>query len=216
MPHELVKRDGAFHLNLHKDQENSVRFVLPNGRTITVTYKKRFSRDEDSILIQQKPDIIVSLEGGGWPPLNLLLDAKYRVKFDKNNQSIGPGDDAINVLHRYRDAILDTTESPMDSRPKRTVIQAAALFPHYDPDNTFERSVFWKSLKKFGIGAIPFLPSEQRYLKAWLESILQSDDWSVAESAISHIAIDKREDWRKAASEGVLIGILSSKMRLND
>ncbi|MGL1446695.1 nuclease domain-containing protein, partial [Vibrio parahaemolyticus] len=40
------------------------------------------------------------------------MDAKYRFKY--HNNSVGPGDDAINVLHRYRDAILQTAPATTD------------------------------------------------------------------------------------------------------
>jgi hypothetical protein len=208
----IKHRQSGVRVTLKSGQQSSVRFNLKDGKIINVVYNKSFKQDDDAILIPQKPDIIVTVEGTGWPKLSLLLDAKYRVRSDPWITSLynspGPDDDAINALHRYRDAILEIEKVDLSSVPKRTVLQAAALFPYRDSDGSFTESKLWTSLQKIGIGAIPLIPTEKQYLGKWLDSVLRSGEWSLADKAISHVAIEKREDWRRAASEAVLIGIL--------
>lgn len=201
-----VKQNGL-HINLRKDHQAAVEFETSSGRTIRVVYNKEFRG-----LTNQKPDIIVSLEGAGWPSLSLLLDAKYRVRFDTETLSLfkspGPDPDSINVLHRYRDAILENRTTEEQSRPKRTVIQAAALFPYRDTENNFNQSDLWKSLDTIGIGGIPLVPTDKRYLDAWLKSIVETGEWALADRALSHVAVERSSDWRSAASQAVLIGVL--------
>lgn len=205
---QLVRvRQNGLHINLRKDHESVVEFETSTGRTVRVAYNKEFRG-----LTNQKPDIIVSLEGPGWPPLSLLLDAKYRVRFDTETLSLfgspGPDSDSINVLHRYRDAILENRTKEEQSSPKRKVIQAAALFPYRDGENNFNQSRLWKSLDTIGIGGIPLVPTDKRYLDAWLKSVLETGEWALADRALSHVAVERAFDWRSAASQAVLIGVL--------
>lgn len=208
----IQSKQSGLAIALTKGEESNVPFSLPDGRKITVTYNKKFALDDDSILIPQKPDMMVTLEGNDWPKLRLLLDTKYRIRCDDSilelYKSPGPDQDAINSLHRYRDAILEIEKIGQDQKPKRTVIQAAAIFPYRDPDGSYSDSRLWRGLEKIGIGAIPLVPTEKRYLQIWLSTLLHSGDWSLADKAIPHLAVEKREDWRRAASEAVLIGIL--------
>jgi uncharacterized protein len=213
---DLIKASiSGLKVALQKGKQSDVVFNLAGGRKITVTYNKPFPADDESILIPQKPDIMVTIEGANWPTLTLLLDAKYRVRCDERilafYKSPGPDEDAINALHRYRDAILEIENVNNDRRPKRTVIQAAAIFPYVDSDNSFTESRLWRGLEKIGIGAIPLVPTEKRYLQKWLASVLRSGQWSLADRAINHIAVEKREDWRRSASEAVLIGVLPTE-----
>lgn len=82
----------------------------------------------DDVLMTQKPDIVLSLESEDWPTIRLILDAKYRIdtsrRYLEQMRTPGPPADAINVLHRYRDAILEKDPASDPSGPgKRTVIE---------------------------------------------------------------------------------------------
>lgn len=52
------------------------------------------------------------------------------------------------------------------------------------------------------------LPGVVGYLDAWLKAVIHTDCWTTAEGVISHSVQDKFHDWRKAASEIVLVGVL--------
>jgi uncharacterized protein len=75
-------------------------------------------------------------------------------------------------------------------------------------EGEFEESKLWKALDKIGIGAIPFLPASTTYARKWLRNAMQQGGWSMAERAIENVSDSQIQDWRKAASEAVLIGVL--------
>jgi hypothetical protein len=104
----------------------------------------------------------------------VVLDAKYRVTADpeyvERYGSPGPPEDALNVLHRYRDAIVRPGNGP---GPERIVGRAAALFPFREAElGAFGASRLWRSLDGLGVGAIPLLPGSTEYLEAWVGTIL--------------------------------------------
>ena len=63
------------------------------------------------MLIPQRPDMVITLEKKDWPAMHLVLDAKYRLDaspdYINRYKSPGPPEDALNSMHRYRDAILE-------------------------------------------------------------------------------------------------------------
>lgn len=203
-------------VRLQKGRETATRFEGPSGRRVTVTYNRLFSDDsaDKVILVPQQPDIVVSVEDPNWPRLHLLIDAKYRV--DASSEYVsrygtpGPPEDAINVLHRYRDAILERVPgTPTGDRPQRTVVEAAAAFPFHETNlGAFGSSSLWRALDRLGVGAVPLLPGSIDYLRQWLRSALRRGGWSMADHAIPHRAHEQAYDWRVAAAEPVLVGVL--------
>ncbi len=126
-------RKTGFVVKLTAGRQQSVTFAAEGSRRIKVTYNPKFE-NRDTTLIPQKPDILISFEEKNWPRIQLICDAKYRIETSKEYveqyQSFGPPADAINVLHRYRDAILEfDAPNRNQSQPKRSVVQSAAIFP---------------------------------------------------------------------------------------
>ena len=207
---------GQSGLSVHLKQGASqqVAFRAGNHRTIRVKYNPKFA-NQGTTLIPQKPDILIRFEEDGWPIIQLVADAKYRIdatdKYRRQFKSFGPPADAINVLHRYRDAILEIEQNEAETTIlKRSVVQAAALFPMNHSAEDFHDSRLWQSLERLGVGAIPVLPSNSAYLKEWLLSSLRQGGWSMADRAIANLADEQARDWRIAASEPVLVGTLRS------
>lgn len=204
-------------LSVQLKQGETQQAIFPAGqhRTIIVKYNAQYASQETT-LIPQKPDILIRFEDDGWPIIQLVADAKYRIdasdQYRQQFKSFGPPTDAINVLHRYRDAILEVDGNP--SQPpelKRSVVQAAALFPmNCLPGEDFRDSRLWQSLQRLGVGAIPVLPSNTALLKEWLLSAVREGGWSMADRAIASLADAQARDWRIAASEPVLVGTLRS------
>ena len=204
---------SGLEITMKAGRESKVTFNQDNGRKIEIYYNPRIQDELD--ISEQRPDMMITLSEPNWPTLNLLLDAKYRVRFDdkyvKQFGAPGPDIEAVNALHRYRDSILEY-DGAADSVPKRKVIQAAAVFPFRDTSEvSFSDSKLWRSIDKLGIGAIPLIPGDKSYMEAWLDTVLSRGGWSIADRAMSHQANDKAKDWREAASESVLVGVLRTE-----
>jgi uncharacterized protein len=194
-------------MRLRRGSESRVIIEAANHR-VTIRFNPTFS-DASSILVSQRPDIVIAFEQDGWPELHLVLDAKYRIDASRDQVqrygAPGPPDDAINVLHRYRDAILDASESATEL-PKRVVVQAAAIFPSRDePGEKHGESRYWEMLERIGIGAIPALPEATEYLERWIEQSVALGGWSLADGSIRDRATDQLDYWRDAAEEVVIL-----------
>ncbi len=198
-------RQHGLHTLLEKGRTTTINL---NNATVSVelTYNPRYTGG----LIPQQPDIMLALRQKGWPPLYLLLDAKYRIEtapgYIARYGAPGPPEDALNVLHRYRDAILEQPDK-LGSRPKRAVVQAVVLFP-FVADAGYRRSRLWQSLESVGIGAVPMLPGAEEYLRTWLRAALLRGIWETADTALDHTALSRSRELKEAACEPVLIGVL--------
>ena len=141
---------------------------------------------------EQRPDIVLNIsKDSGETVLTYLYDAKYRVindkKLDKDfeeqdiNEAVelGGGDypptDAINQMHRYRDAIYYSKEH--EPYRSKEIIGGYILFPGRGDDEHISQRYFSTSVEDVNIGAFPLLPNankeqEGRLLKAHLHKIL--------------------------------------------
>jgi len=163
-----VERHGL-RLQLRRGQAQTVAFPLAGGRRLAITYNPRFGGK--GYLVPQQPDLVLTLGGPGAPPIRYVLDAKYRLDaspaYVRRFGIPGPPADALNALHRYRDAILDR------DRQGRTVVQAAALYPYREPEpGTYAAARHGQALEEVGVGAIPLLPGATTHLEAWLRGVL--------------------------------------------
>jgi len=198
-------RDRGLSVLLCRGNESSMPFALPDGRRLTVRYNPKMGKDA---LVPQQPDLLLTMEHRDWPAVHLVLDAKYRLddsdEYVARYASRGPPEDALNAMHRYRDAILEQ----MDGATTRTVVQAAALFPDRVEPVRFVMGRLWRALRRIGVGAIPLLPGHEQLLRDWLRQWLNHGGWNMADHAIDHAAIRRASEWRRAAAEPVLIGSL--------
>jgi uncharacterized protein len=205
-----VSRQGL-HVLLNKGKQTTAVFKAQSGRKIKVTYNPRFQ--DPSVLIPQMPDFVISVEDKFWPAQHLLADAKYRLEntpeYVDRYRAPGPPEDALNAMHRYRDAITEEVRIHGVAKPQRSVIQAAALFPYREPAiGSFHGSRLWDALQKIGVGAIPLLPNDDTYLREWVRSAFQRGGWALAERAVEHRSVERIREWQIAASEPVLVGVL--------
>ena len=67
-----------------------------------------------------------------------------------------PPTDAIDQMHRYRDAIYYVDKE--NNKPKREVIGGYVLFPGNYTKEEYEQSYYHQSAEKVGIGAFPLRP----------------------------------------------------------
>lgn len=139
-------------------------------RTLTLSYNRTYPGQTGS----QRPDIVLRIQQEGEPDLVIVLDAKYRVDATADYRTTfgapGPPIDAINALHRYRDAIVTQADTRLAMRP---VVRGAALFPLTAMETTsYPMSSLYASLDSLGIGALPFLPGNTELVEQWLDYLL--------------------------------------------
>ena len=76
------------------------------------------------------------------------------------------------------------------------------------PEDDFTKTKLFRSLADVGIGAIPLLPGSTELLSRWLRGALLGGGWARSDTALGHATERRAEDWRRAATEAVLIGTL--------
>lgn len=212
-PTEPLLQSSGLSILLSRGREQTFRFVLGGNRKIEVIYNPQF-QNQKAILIPQRPDILIRLLQEGWPPIQIIIDAKYRLdtrpEYRQQFGSPGPPVDAINVLHRYRDAILESAATEeISSRLRRSIVYAAAVFPaDADTCRSFRESRLWDSLERLGIGAIPALPHDLTLLREWLQRILRQSGWETADQVVSHSAEIHRARLRSDSRQPVLVHVL--------
>lgn len=210
------KLDGSkLSVQLRGGLGQQISFQAGPQRVIHVAYNRTL-KDKLAMLIPQKPDILIRLEEDGWPILQLVVDAKYRIdataEYRQQFGSFGPPRDAINALHRYRDAILEIDQAETSGQiAKRSVVQAVAVFPLDGlSSENYRSSRLWQALQRLGVGAIPFLPSTRELFREWLLGTVRMGGWALSDRAITHAADQRAVAWRAAARDAVWVGVLRS------
>ena len=113
--------------------------------------------DTTSKTTEQRPDIVLRLsKTADSIQYTYLFDAKYRIRDTRVNKVDVPPVDAINQLHRYRDAIYYNQST--DERLKREVIGGYVLYPGNMTKNEFVGSYYQRSVDEVNIGAFPLKP----------------------------------------------------------
>lgn len=166
----LIKIDASgVSLTLIKNKDSSqVTYEIDKGTTITLQY----NQNQYSSTTPQKPDnlfVINKHESGiNW---QYVFDAKYRINSygKENNTYIGPEQDDINTMHRYRDAIIAENKS---KETVHTVVGAYVLFPYPDNTEKYKDNLFFKTIQEVNIGAFPFLPGKTELVEEFLNSII--------------------------------------------
>ena len=153
------------------------------GDIITLHYQHTFNRRNADVFgvhtatTEQRPDIVLNItkEDGSKILLTYLYDAKYRVISDKRldkdiekedieeMQELHGGDyppsDAINQMHRYRDAIYYGSE--LKDQASKEVIGGYILFPGRGDNETIAKRYYSNSVSSVNIGAFPLLPKSK-------------------------------------------------------
>lgn len=142
-----------------------------NEDTIELRYQHTYNRHNDEEIhtatTEQRPDIVLNIIKPDGFTLTYLYDAKYRVLDDKNKGDMDddeteyadyPPSDAINQMHRYRDAIYYGRNRHTHSA--KEIIGGYILFPGRTKGEKVRDRYFFKSIEKVNIGAFPLLPSK--------------------------------------------------------
>lgn len=173
---------------------SGLRFTLRKGLTRTVKLPGKFVQAAlaynpafDVPTGVQRPDIVLRLAGSGGVDVFVVLDAKYRIdgspEYVRQFGAPGAPTDAVNQLHRYRDAIQVLDAKGEAIRP---VVAAVALFPWPEPAIGYKLR---DAADEVAIGALPFLPGNDTDLRAWLTDLFGSLGFTV-------VSEDKRRHLR--------------------
>lgn len=176
--------------------ERKAELTAHEGDVVTLHYQHTFSRSSgkdgygmgiNTATTEQRPDIVLNIrKASGEVVLTYLYDAKYRVINDKKldadfeeqdmseNMAMRGGDypptDAVNQMHRYRDAIYYSKEH--EPYRSKEIIGGYILFPGRGDDEYVKKRYYSASVESVNIGAFPLLPNSYSLLKKHLEDIL--------------------------------------------
>ena len=179
-------------------EERKQLLAAHEGDVVTLHYQHTFNRSSgageygmgiNTATTEQRPDIVLNIRNAsGEMVLTYLYDAKYRVINDKQldkdfealdvleNSKLKGGDypptDAINQMHRYRDAIYYSKEH--EPYRAKEIIGGYILFPGRGNDEYIRKRYYSESISSVNIGAFPLLPNSDLLLSEHLEKILMS------------------------------------------
>ena len=239
---ELIEDSGQklstndfFEYQLKDGFAGAFRFKRVDGITARLAHEPKFTRVGKlirSYSVNQEPDIVLEVtlpkteyaDRGSAPETQFIwvFDAKYRVKAEKNRfddkiEDIDGidyvPDDAINQMHRYRDALIRLSKPHLtEAAPNlkldepdtksRAVFGAFALYPGFFDQGTMQNP-YAASIEEVGIGAFALLPSEassgycgHRWLLEFLQTQIGPDPdketWEVAETVPSITELAER------------------------
>lgn len=182
-------------VTLSRDAASTI--VLTRGRQRQLV---RYGTTFGGLTGLQQPDIIVEVDLEGWPALIVVLDAKYRVdasgEIKDGFGGAAPPIDAVNALHRYRDAIVQK-EGGRISRP---VVKGVALFPLSAADSVgYKSRPLYTSLRSLGVGALPFVPNNTEIALEWVQGTLAAHPRALS-SGLAPQAADS-ERWRREVEQ---------------
>lgn len=140
---------------------------------------RRAGKHIRSFGVTQKPDILLEVTFPDGQSCIWLFDAKYRIKTQNNQYDVDDidckdyvPDDAINQMHRYRDALIRVDEQKESGGKSRPVFGAFALYPGFYDQNK-DVNPYQPMITEVGIGAFALLPSANGNKNSWLEAFLQ-------------------------------------------
>ena len=215
-----MEMNGLFTWDLGKGEHSRILFKKDGIELAELIYNPKSSERENKSVgikdlvvptVPQKPDIVLQLTKSDLQEgmkLTYLFDAKYRIDGkDKNGVDVPP-EDAINQMHRYRDAIY-YKDYQTDSL-KKEVIGGYILFPGDGEPTDVAVSKFYQSIDKVNIGAFPLRPKDvhnRQLLEQFIEELIQSK---------SHETISKVIPQKGAllkVPNRVLVGLVSNSSR---
>lgn len=159
---DLTMKDGMY---------GAFHFERPDGLKIKLAHEPIFHQKTEikSYLNTQKPDILLEVLFPNKQRFIWLFDAKYRLNSDDGEDDLVP-DDAINQMHRYRDALVWAKQDEGKSRP---VFGAYALYPGFF-DQVNMKNPYQAGIDEVGIGAFALLPSQQNQGAIWLRDFFKA------------------------------------------
>jgi hypothetical protein len=185
----LQIEEAGIRVRLRRGEHSAITYA-GTSKTIVVSYNPQYP----GLTGNQRPDITLRIQHDGWPELVVVFDAKYRLDASKEYRqrfdTAGPPLDAINSLHRYRDAIVIDSVGRGLLRP---VVKGAALFPLSKIDTQdYASSRLSLALDVLGIGALPFLPNNTDHVEKWLKLLIALPPEDLAEPGPQFVGLSEK------------------------
>lgn len=171
-----MEMNGVFSWELGKGEHSRIIFKKNDIELAELVYNpKSTERDNDSVgmknlvvpTVTQKPDIVLQLTKNDLQEgmrMTYLFDAKYRIDGKQRGLNVDvPPEDAINQMHRYRDAIY--YKDFKNEGLKKEVIGGYILFPGDGEPTDVAVSKFYKTIREVNIGAFPLRPKDKQNRK---------------------------------------------------
>ena len=215
-----MEMNGLFTWDLGKGEHSRILFRKDGVELAELIYNPKSSERENSSVgikdlvvptVPQKPDIVLQLTKSDLQEgmkMTYLFDAKYRIDGkDKNGVDVPP-EDAINQMHRYRDAIY--YKDYQSDTLKKEVIGGYILFPGDGEPTDVAVSKFRKTIDEVNIGAFPLRPKDTHnrlLLEQFIEELIQNK---------SHETISKvipQKGTFVEVGNRVLIGLVTNSSR---
>lgn len=153
------------------NQEHTVEYHCADGSNVRLHYQHTYSRKTGEVhtaTTENRPDIVLTVVKPDGFELTYLFDAKYRLlddnklnredreEYDASGGADTPPADAINQMHRYRDAIY--YGSDRFTHAAKEIIGGYILFPGRGDNESVRKRFFYQSIETVNIGAFPLLP----------------------------------------------------------
>ncbi|WP_308282452.1 DUF2357 domain-containing protein [Clostridium estertheticum] len=191
----LKYKDNGFYLTLSQDSQAKMIYSNKKNR-LELWYNKSYL----SPTTNQRPDTVLNIRNLNNKDDNriYIFDAKYRINVDDKGL-VGPVEDDINVMHRYRDAIVSKLSN--DVQFKYDTFGAYVMFPYGDEEK-FKEHDFYKSIEEVNIGAFPMLPGSTKLITKQLKKIIEQ---STLDARNDRVVIDEYDDYGKFKHLNVML-----------
>lgn len=215
-----MEMNGIFSWELGKGEHSRILFRKDGVELAELVYNpKNADKENDNVgmkdlvvpTVPQKPDIVLQLTKNDLQQgmkMTYLFDAKYRIDGKDKGVDVPP-EDAINQMHRYRDAIYykDYNANTL----KKEVIGGYILFPGDGDPNDVAVSKFYKTIKEVNIGAFPLRPKDvenRKLLENFIDELIHTKSYET----IAHV-IPQKGAYVEVGNR-VLIGLVKEDNRL--
>ena len=215
-----MEMNGIFSWELGKGEHSRILFRKDGVELAELVYNpKNADMENDDVgmkdlvvpTVPQKPDIVLQLSKNDLQQgmkMTYLFDAKYRIEGKDKGVDVPP-EDAINQMHRYRDAIYykDYDANAL----KKEVIGGYILFPGDGEPNDVAVSKFYKTIKEVNIGAFPLRPKDvenRKLLENFIDELIHTKSYET----IAHV-IPQKGAYVEVGNR-VLIGLVKEDNRL--
>lgn len=215
-----MEMNGIFSWELGKGEHSRILFRKDGVELAELVYNpKNADKENDNVgmkdlvvpTVPQKPDIVLQLTKNDLQQgmkMTYLFDAKYRIDGKDKGVDVPP-EDAINQMHRYRDAIYykDYDANAL----KKEVIGGYILFPGDGEPDDVAVSKFYKTIKEVNIGAFPLRPKDvenRKLLENFIDELIHTKSYET----IAHV-IPQKGAYVEVGNR-VLIGLVKEDNRL--